>query len=176
MQLTDKQKAVVESIKSMGDEQVISLIQDFRENGELFMVTPLLEMIYAKRGFTLKETILELISDIKDQNAVDIIASTIQKNIMDKNTTGILSACWQSNLDFSKHLPIFIDILCNSDYQASFEAFTIIENSVGNIDKKSLDLYITSIESKLKSTPVEKKSLLTETIVMLESFKRNGES
>ena len=175
MQLTDKQKAIVGSLKSMGDEQVISLIHDFRENGELYIITPLLEMIYSKRSLTLKETILEFISDIKDQNAVDIIASTIQNNIKDKNTTGILSACWQSNLDFSKHLPIFLDILCNCDYQASFEAFTIIENSVGNIDKKSLDLYITSIESKLKSTPIEKKSLLTETIVMLESFKRNSE-
>jgi len=176
LQLTEKQKTLVAGLKSMSDEQLISLIQDFRENGELFIINPLLDLIYTNISLTLHEAILEFISDIKDQNAVDIIVSVIQKNMGDKNTTGLLSSCWQSNLDFSKHLPIFIDILCNSDYQASFEAFTIIENSVGDIDKKNLDLYITSIESKLKGTPVEKKSLLTETIVMLESFKRNGDN
>ena len=174
LQQTEKQKSIVSSLKSMKDEQVISLIQDFRENGELFIVEPLLEMIYSNRSFSLKETILELVGDIKNQDAAEIIAKTIQNHIGDQNTTELLSACWQSNLDFSNYLPVFIEILCSSDYQASFEAFTVIENSVGNIDKKSLDLYITTIESKLKIMPIEKQSLLTETIVMLESFKRNG--
>lgn len=174
LHLTEKQKAIVASLKSMRDEQVISLIQDFREDGELFIVDPLLEMIYSNRSFSLKETILELVGDIKDQNAAKIIAQTIQNHIGDQNTTGLLSACWQSNLDFSDYLPVFIEILCNSDYQASFEAFTVIENSASSIDKKSIDLFIATIESKMKSITAEKQSLLTETIVMLENFKRNG--
>ncbi|RPH33730.1 MAG: hypothetical protein EHM93_03590 [Bacteroidales bacterium] len=175
IQLTEKQKAIIESLKSMKDEQIISLIHDFRENGELFIVDPLLELLYSNRNRSVKETILELVGDIKNQDAVEIIAHSVQNHIGDPNTTGLLSACWQSNLDFSNYLPVFIEILCSSDYQASFEAFTVIENSAGSIDKKSLDLYITTIESKLKITPIEKQSLLTETIVMLESFKRNEE-
>lgn len=173
LELTEKQKSIVANLKSMKDEQVLSLIQDFRENGELFIVNPLLEMIYSNRSFSVKETILELIGDIKNQEAAAIIAQSIQNHIGDPNTPGLLSACWQSNLDFSDYLPVFIEILCRSDYQASFEAFTVIENSVGSIDKKSIDLYITTIESKLKVTPIDKQSLLTETIVMLENFKRN---
>jgi len=174
LQFTEKQKSIVASLKSMKDEQVMSLIHDFRENGELFIIDPLLEMIYSNRSFSLKETILELVGDIKNQDAAEIIAQTIHNHIGDTNTTGLVSACWQSNLDFSYYLPVFIEILCSSDYQASFEAFTVIENSIGDIDKKSIDLYITSIESKLKNIPIEKQSLLTETIVMLESFKRSG--
>lgn len=172
--LTEKQKAIVSTIKSMNDDQVISLIQDFRENGKLFIINPLLDMIYTNRSLSLKETILDLIGDIKNQDAAEIIANSIQNHIGDPHTIGLLSACWQSNLDFGKYLPLFIDILCSSDYQASFEAFTVIENSIGTIDIKSIDLYIATLESRLKSTPLEKQSLLTETIVMLESFKRNG--
>lgn len=176
LNLTEKQKTIIAGLSSMNDEQVISLIQDFRENGDLFIVSPLIEMLYSKRSNSLKEVILEFISDIKNQSAVEIITKIIQKRKGDSNTIGLISSCWQSNLDFSNHLPLFIDILCNSDYQTSFEAFTVIENSAGSIDKKGLDLYITTIESKLKSTPIEKHSLLTETIVMLESFKRNGDN
>jgi len=175
LQLTEKQKAIIATITSKNDDQVISLIHDFRENGKLFILNPLLNMIYTNRSLSLKETILELVGDIKNQDAVEIIANSIQNHIGDPNTVGLLSACWQSNLDYSNHLPLFIEILCGSDYQASFEAFTVIENSIGSIDLKNIDLYIATLESKLKTTPLEKKSLLTETIVMLESFKRNGE-
>ena len=173
--LTEKQKAVVDTLKSINDEQIISLIQEFREKGDLFIVEPLIELLYSKRSYSLKEVIIDFIGDIRNQDAAIIITNSIQKHLGDPNTTGLISACWQSNLDFSNEIPLFIEILCNGDYQASFEAFTVIENSAGNFDKKSIDLYIATIESKLKITPIEKHSLLTEMIVMLESFKRNGE-
>ena len=172
--LTEKQKAIVENLIALNDEQVISVIQDFRENGDLYIIQPLIEMLYSKRGQILKTAILEFIMDIKNQVAVPIITQSIQRHIKDDSTTGLISACWQSNLDFSNDLPLFIDILCNGDYQASFEAFTVIENSIGNVSQENINLYITSIESHLKGIPLEKQSLLTEMIVMLESFKRSG--
>jgi hypothetical protein len=172
--LTSKQKAVIDNLVALNDEQVISLIQDFRENGELFIVSPLIEMLYFKRGQVLKNSILDFIADIKNQDAVSIISQSIQKHMGDKNTSGLISACWQSNLDFSNEIPIFIDILCNADYQSSFDAFTVIENSIGNVSTEQIGLYITTIESRLKATPLDKKSLLTEMIVTLENFRKNG--
>jgi len=172
--LTEKQKAVIDSLIALNDEQVISIIHDFRENGDLYIVLPLIEMLYSKRGNSLKNSILEFVRDIKNQDAVTIITQSIQKHIGDKNTTGLLSTCWQSNLDFSNELPLFIDILCNGDYLSSFEAFTVIENSIGNVSKENIGLYIAAIESNLKATPLDKQSLLTEMIVMLEDFKRKG--
>jgi len=174
IKLTDKQKTIVDNLISTSDEQVISLIQDFRENGELFIVQPLIEMIFTNRSETLKEAIVEFISDVRNPAVIEIISQSIQKNIGKKNISSLVTACWQSNLDFSRELPLFIDILCSSDYQTSLEAFTVIENSISNLNKKEIDLYITTIESKLKDTPIEKQSLLTEMIVTLENFKRNG--
>jgi len=174
IKLSDKQKTIVDNLISNSDEQVISLIQDFRENGELFIVQPLIEMIYSNRSETLKETIVEFLSDIRNPIVIDIITKSIQKNIGNQNTAGLVTACWQSNLDFSRELPLFIDILCSSDYQTSLEAFTVIENSISNLNSNEIDLYITTIESRLKDTPIEKQSLLTEMIVTLENFKRNG--
>lgn len=172
--ITEKQKAVIDNLKSLNDDQVISFIQEIKDNGELYIVEPLIDMLFTKRSFSLKGSILEFVSDIKIQSAVEIITHSIQKHLGDPNNYGLVSACWQSNLDFSKELPLFIEILCNSDYQTSFEAFTVIENSIGSVEPQKIDLYITTIESKLKDTPIEKQSLLTEMIVMLESFKRNG--
>jgi hypothetical protein len=172
--LTDKQRAVISSIISLKDEQIISLIQDFRDNGELFIVEPLIDILFTNRSFSLKQEILQFVSDIKNPDAIEIIADSIQHHMGDRNNYGLVSACWQSNLDFSSKLSIFIEILCNSDYQTSFEAFTVIENSIGNVSQKDLDIYISTIESKLKNTPIEKQSLLTDMVVMLEGFKKNG--
>lgn len=173
-QLSEKQQVVTKNLLSMNDEQVISLIQEFRVNGELFIVEPLIEMLYSNRGQALKNSILEFIRDIKNQVAVIIITKSIQKHITDKYTTGLVSACWQSSLDFSDELPVFFDILCEGDYQTAFEAFTVIENSIGNVSQENISLYIATIESKLKITPIEKQTLLAEMIAMLENFKRNG--
>lgn len=173
-QLSEKQQVITKNLLSMNDEQVISLVQEFRVNGELFIVEPLIEMLYSNRGQALKNSILEFIRDIKNQVAVIIITKSIQKHISDKYTTDLVSACWQSSLDFSDELPIFFDILCNGDYQIAFEAFTVIENSIGNVSQENISLFMATIESKLKTTPLEKQTLLTEMIVMLENFKRNG--
>jgi len=173
-ELSEKQQVVTKNLLSMNDEQVISLIQEFRLNGELFIVEPLIEMLYSNRGQALKNSILEFIRDIKNQVAVIIITKSIQKHISDKYTTGLVSACWQSSLDFSDELTVFFDILCNGDYQTAFEAFTVIENSIGNVSQDNINLYMATIESKLKITPVEKQTLLTEMMAMLEKFKRNG--
>ena len=172
--LTEKQKAVVDTLKSINDEQIISLIQEFRENGDLFIVEPLIELLYSNRSYSLKEAILDFIGDIRNQDAALIITNSIQKHLGDPNTTGLVSACWQSILDFSSEIPLFIDILCKGDYITSFEAFTVIENSIGNISYNNIDLYIATIESRLKDASIEKQSLLTETIVLFESFKRSG--
>jgi hypothetical protein len=172
--LSEKQKVIISNLMTLNDDQVISLIQDFRDSGELFIVQPLIEMLYSTRGKILKNYILEFVGDIKDQNAVGIIAQSIQKHITDKETTGLISACWQSNLDFSNEMSLFIDILCNGDYQNSFEAFTVIENSISNVTIEQIGLYIATIESCLKTTNAEKKLLLTDMILILESFKRNG--
>jgi hypothetical protein len=173
-QLSEKQQVVTKNLISMNDEQVISLIQEFRVNGELFIVEPLIEMLYSNRGQALKNSILEFIRDIKNQVAVIIITKSIQKHISDKYTTGLVSSCWQSSLDFSEELPLFFDILCNGDYQIAFEVFTVIENSIGSVSKENISLYITTIESKLKIAPIEKQTLLTEMIAMLENFRNNG--
>ncbi len=173
-QLSEKQQVVTKNLLSMNDEQVISLIQEFRVSGELFIVEPLIEMLYSNRGQALKNSILEFIRDIKNQVAVIIITKSIQKHITDKYTTGLVSACWQSSLDFSDELPVFFDILCEGDYQTAFEAFTVIENSIGNVSQENISLYMASIESKLKITPTEKQTLLSEMMAMLENFKRNG--
>jgi len=172
IKLTEKQKAVIDSVIAINDEQVISLIQDFRENGELFIVQPLIEMLYSNRGQVLKNSILEFLRDIKNQDAVTVITQSIQKHIGDKNTTSLISICWQSNLDFSSELPVFIDILCNGDFLTSFEAFTVIENSVGNLSPKDIDLHISSIKSKSKGINAEKQSLVKEMIEIMEKFKQ----
>lgn len=168
--LTEKQNAIIANLLTKKDEQIISLIQDFRESGELFIIQPLIDMLFSKRSQKLNDSIYEFLVDIKSQAVVPIIAQSIQKHINEEGIAGLVSVCWQSSLDFSEHLPLFIEILCDGDYQTSFEASTVIENSLGNLNKDQRDSHIAYIKKKLKKSPKEKQQLLTEMIEIIEKF------
>ncbi|MHC1704230.1 MAG: hypothetical protein AB9846_10010 [Tenuifilaceae bacterium] len=168
--LSEKQIAIIANLITKNDDQVISLLQDFREHGELFIVPPLIDMLFTKRSQKLKESIIEFIIDIKNQDVVSIIIQSIRNHINEDGITGLVSICWQSSLDFSQDLPLFVEILCDGDYHTSFEASTVIENSIGLIDQSQRDSHVKYIKLKLKNASTEKHLLLTEMIDVIEKF------
>lgn len=174
--LSEKQIAYIANLITLNDEQVISLIQDFRENGDLFIVEPLIEMLFAKRSKNLNNSIYEFLIDIKDQASVPIIARSIRNHISEENVAGLVSVCWQSRLDFSAELPIFFDILCNGDYLVAFEALTVIENSLGGLNKDQLNLHLDYLKQNLNNTKEDKQPLLVEMVKLIENFDLNERS
>ncbi len=168
----EKQKALINALKKSSDEEIMAMLIDLKEQGELFYVRTLLEILSENRSELLNKALVEYLSDIKLQDAVKIISDFVSENYADKDVNDILLVSWQSRLDFSKHLDPYIQILINANYKTAFEAFTVIENSIDSLSANELTQYGSTIKKAVQKSNRDKQLLLLEMISILEKAKR----
>ncbi len=164
----EKQRLLVEALEKSSDDKVISMLIDLKEHGQPFYLEPLLKMMISSRGEMLKKNLTDFISDIKQQEAVPIIAKFIADQPGANGITKVITACWQSRLDFSQHLNPFFDLLIDSSYMNAFEAFTVIENNIDGLASEQLAQYIALVKGALEKSSHDKKLLLLEMIGVLD--------
>jgi hypothetical protein len=102
----------------------------------------------------------EALIRLKENNAQDFMISAITKTKKASHKALIISACWETGLDFSKNYSFFIDLICNDDFQVSFEAFTVISEMEAEIDKKTLQESINTLK-KIKNPTITIQDAIT---------------
>lgn len=75
---------------------------------------------------------------LKTNQAKDMLLKAISKTKNTKQKATIIAACWETGLDFSKEYLTFIELICSSDFNVSFEAFTVITEMENEVDKETL--------------------------------------
>ena len=71
---------------------------------------------------------------LKDNKAQDFIMSAIIKTKKLDHKALLISACWETGLDFSKHFQTFIDLVGHENFAVSLEAFTVIQEMETEIE------------------------------------------
>jgi len=167
-----RQHELISKLTAESDEHIISFITESKSELELFYLKPLIDMMLSERSENLKRTIVEFISEIKNNNIVPIVVDSLEKNFPQKNVTKLVTASWQSRLDFSKDLSIFFKILIKGNYQIAFEAFTVIENSLDNLEVEKINEFIGIVKKGVIASDRDKQLLLLEMVSILEKAKR----
>ena len=134
--LTAQEKGWVSQLESKNPATVMTAIREISHHGNIRMLTYLFRLMKPSTHQAIRESVLMLIGEIKVQDAVPVIVSTLEKADRGGDFNRLVAACWQSSLDFSGHLPAFIRIFVNGDYQPAIEAFSVIEESIMNADSK----------------------------------------
>lgn len=98
----------------------------------------------------------------KDANAVQQLIDALQIPQLEKYRITLLTFCWESGADFSKHFIFFIDLVITSDFNTSFEAFTVIENLEGVVADVELTTSKVKINAALSGANAEKTPLLKQ--------------
>jgi hypothetical protein len=71
---------------------------------------------------------------LKENNSQSFILNAIAKTKNLEQKALLIAACWETGLDFSKDYAIFIDLICHSNFNVSFEALTVIKEMEAEID------------------------------------------
>ncbi len=173
-QNTDYQNKILLALEKSSDEQAIAMLLELRESGGIFILPYLFNILISKKNEQLKKTVIEFITDIKDKEATTHFIQFLKSNFPQKDVTDIVTACWQSRLDFSEHIDIFFEILCSADYQTAFEAFTVIENNIDGFSVSQLDELIKRVKVHITKSNRDKQLLLLEMVSILEKAKRTA--
>lgn len=135
---TTIEKAWLASLTSDDNERIIQTLHEIRNAGSVKLLPELFKMIHTDTPSLVRNEILKLVSDIKNQEAVPYIATSLDKVDFGDYLPAFVAACWQSGLDFSKHLRVFAGLFIQADYKTALEAFTVIEESLDNASEDEI--------------------------------------
>ena len=88
----------------------------------------------------------------------------------EKIQSTLVAACWQNGLSYGKYIPTFVDVIISGDYSAAIEAFTVIEEAVGDLEQEERASLVGSLKSNLQQVEEQKKALFVELVRVIESY------
>lgn len=160
MELPDKLSRLRTAIRSANQELIDHALEEVKIKGDHTYISPLIELLHQNLTLEVKDKIFQLFIDLKNENSVDQLVSEM-KNEKDLGVLErLVAACWQNGLNFSKHLPYFVELVIDEEFQIAFEAFTVIENMYGKIEGDIEVMLINKINTSLPDAEENKQHLL----------------
>jgi len=152
---------------SVPDIVKLETMAEVRVLGDSSFIQILIDLLVTTSNKEIEDEIISVLNDLKDQKSVLPLVEAVTNERYKSKLTPIVAACWHCELDFSDYLDVFVDIVIQNEYNAAFEAFTVIEN---NMDVYPNDQLYRNIE-KLKSISLAnddpKQALYVELIHLL---------
>lgn len=149
-------KALLEKISSGDDEQIAEALRDFKENGDLQAAGTLLDHLRQIKDERLVTTLSNLLTDIKDSQFRALLISKLEEAEDERTRSGLLRIVWESALDYSAYLDVFLRLLQDESFLVAFEASTVIENLVHRLSLEQID----RLREAIRHFPEEKEFLV----------------
>lgn len=167
-----EESAVINEIKTIFESENESAIHDaiayIHENGSLKTLPLLFDLLVTTTSDNTKNDIYNCLADTKDKNAMSIFIEALHDSRFVNEKARLLSAMWQSNLDFSKHTADFIQLLLAENYETAIEAYTIIEVCAPNLTEEQKASFTKTVSEALEHEKSEKRALLQATLEVLQ--------
>ena len=150
------------------EEEILSNLESLRDSGNLESLGAMLEHLTTLPSHTIKGKILELIADLKLPGAAAIVANF---TFACKNATlqqELVSASWQSRLDFTPYFNRYIDLAISGNLMLVLDVLSLIEENFEKVDLNQLQQAIATIGANSNSLDEQKSLLMNDMILILE--------
>lgn len=112
----------------------------------------------------IRDLINNFMIDLKEPEVREEIITEVKMTYRQETICMLVSSCWQSGLDYTEYSNDFANIFIRGDYKTALECFTIIGESVKNMERNKKIEIIELLEKNKDTFSVEKASL-SDTIV-----------
>ena len=169
-------KSILKDLGASDPKIVLDAIKRNRKDGNQKTFKALLETLGKTDEPTVESAIIEFLFDLKDSSATPELIRVLEENSLEFYNSFLVAAFWQSKLDGSEHLSLFVRHAIKGDYMVCLEALTVIENfdsafSESELQSCSLDL-AEAIEEEKNS---DKKALLENLKEVIDKLPIEGE-
>ncbi len=170
--MTNKLNLLISKLNSKKEEEVLFTIKQLRNSGNALILPHLFDVLVENKSENIRKEALKLLNDIKDKSSKVEIIKALKNEKYTSLHKDILESCWQSSLDYSSELAVFIDLFKKSEFEMAFEAFTVIDNFEHETELPDLDKHIANLKddvSNFKGT--DKEQLYVELVHVLEAHR-----
>lgn len=166
----EAEKRNIQSLRSGNKKVIIDTILEIRKRGRISILPEVFELMLITEDQEVMDAAIKLLNDLKKKEAIPLIIDAISDKNYQAIHKDLLASCWQSGLDYHEHIMVFINVALSSDYASAFEAFTVIEECIGEIEDSERALCVKILNKGLKKTPDDKLPLIKELIAMVERY------
>jgi hypothetical protein len=160
---------ILKDLWSADDLLVLKTLGRLRTAGNLTYIPDLLKLLSQTGSEIIEKELIIFLADIKEQGVVPLVAAGLKKPGLARARAGILSAIWQSGLDYSSHTDLFIQLFIEGDYLVALESFTVIEQSLEHISNQKIEKERQYLLDGLARVSEDKKPLALELINLLQT-------
>lgn len=164
-----KHSQIFRDLDSGDTKAVLKAISKIRTEGNPDVIPVIVDVLQSSGDPEIKSAISALLNDLRDKGCVPYLINAIKDKKYSSNLVILVSACWQSALDFTEHLPDFIDVVIHENYLVSLEAISAIENMRDDLDANDVRPLVRKLEFNLKCVEPEKQLLLAELIKLMRT-------
>jgi len=159
---------LVKDLWSENDKLVLKAIQSLRSIGNIHYLTELFRLLNQTDSENVEKELVRFLADIKDPAAMPVILAGLRDPALKGARGYIVSACWQSGMDYSHELELFIRLFMEDDYLTALECFTVIEEAVVDMEYADIEKLRKQMLGGLEKVSEEKKPLARELLKLLE--------
>lgn len=163
-------KRQINALKSNNKRAIMTSLDELRSSGQNAIIPELLALLSITEDEEILEGITALLSDLKEQSSAEILAMAVDDPEYSHVSERLLRACWQNGLSYGAHLEVFARAVIREDYLSAIEAFTVIEEAIGEVEDRQREKLARGLEKELKAVNPEKQALVAELIKMIRKY------
>jgi hypothetical protein len=157
--LFDPEQYVTKIIGEPGAEEVPPVKND--------KIATLISLLTDPENKDVKE---ETLLTLKIEKAGRLLIEAIKKVKPVEKKRILVAAAWESEINFSDQLPLFIELACDADYLVSLEAITVIGTMEGPFKKEEVRQGIARVKEEQRKLNSERVVLLNDLAERLREF------
>jgi len=157
-------------LEGSNEESQLQTVDSMRKNGDAQLIYPMIDLLGRTNNNQLIGSIIGLLNDLHDPSAVEPLVSAVEKRAGGEQFKWVVSSCWQNRLDFTPGIEVFMDVLHKDDFETAIEAFTVIEETLENLNQEQLKACHKLAKTVFINTTETKRELVNELIKSIESF------
>jgi hypothetical protein len=170
-----KIEALLLDVKSSNTTAVKTALEGLKIVGEPSILHPIILELNTKSHSEKNALILEFLACLKDSKARSVMINLIQQSDLKEYQQLLLSTIWNSPLDYTEYLEVFVDLAVKEDFMTTLECLTIIENLEGPFAEKSVMEAQVLLGAYAESNPdknSQKGMLISEIALLIKDFQR----
>lgn len=166
----EAEKRMISILQSGNASAILSIIDEIREKGFLSVLPEVFNLLQNAEDNEILGACTDLVNDLNQEASVPYVIAAIKDSSLKDIRHILVSSCWQSGLDYSPYMMLFADLLIREDYLVAIEAFTVIENHIGEIEDQEITNLLSKLQGASGKVSPDKKALLEELIATIKNY------
>lgn len=151
---------ILKDLTSKNNERVLEAIEKNRKHGNAETFASMLNTLKETDEPEIETAIIAFLYDLKDENSIPILIEAIENPEMSFYQSFLVAAFWQSAIDGSNYIKVFVDAAIKGDYMTTLEALTVVENFDATFSASDLLEYETDLNHAADEEVDENKKAL----------------